>query len=82
MSFCTRGLSAKLKRTSIKITISSTDPLIRLGNALNWSKIAEIAFPDLKQTAKGFWYLGCRLCLRAHLSVMVLQTLLKKPTAV
>jgi IS5 family transposase len=78
MSFCTRGLAAKLKRTSIKITVTSTDPLIRLGNALDWSRIAEIALPDLKQTAKGFWHLGRRLCLRSHLSVMVLQTLLKE----
>jgi transposase, IS5 family len=78
MSFCTRGMDAKLKRTSIKITVPSTEPLIKLANALDWNAVAEIALPDLKQTAKGFWYLGRKLCLRTHLSVMVLQTLLKE----
>lgn len=78
MSFCTDGLSARLKRTSVTITVPSSDPLIRLANALDWSVISDIALPDLKQTAKGFWRVGRKLRLRPHLSVMVLQSLLKE----
>lgn len=78
MSFCTLGLNTKLKRTSIEITVTSTEPLIKLANAFDWIRIAEIALPDLQQTAKGFWHLGRKLCLRTHLSVMILQSLLKE----
>jgi transposase, IS5 family len=78
MSFCHKGLDTKLKRTSIQTTVPSSDPLIKLCNALDWSAMTELALPDLKFTAKGFWHLGRRLCLRSHLSVMVLQCLLKE----
>jgi IS5 family transposase len=78
MSFSLKGLEIKLKRTSIEITVASSDPMIKLANALDWNALAEIALPDLKQTAKGFWRLGRKLCLRTHLSVMVLQSLLKE----
>ena len=78
MSFCTRGLDTKLKRTSIKITVPSKDPFVKLANTLDWTMIAEIALPDLKKTAKGFWNRGRSLCLRTHLSAMVLQCLLKE----
>jgi hypothetical protein len=49
-----------------------------LANALDWLRIADLAMTDLKRTAKGFWHLGRRLSLRVHLSVMVLQSLLKE----
>lgn len=78
MSLCRRGLDTKLKRTTIKILVPTTDPLIRLGNALDWEMVAEIVLPDLKLTAKGFWYLGRKLVLRIHLSILILQSLRKE----
>lgn len=78
MSFCTNGLDARLKRTVVTITVPSSEPLIKLANALDWKSISDLALPDLKQTAKGFWYLGRKLHLRVHLAVMVLQCLLKE----
>lgn len=78
MSFCLVGLSGRLKRTSVNITVPSSDPLIELANALEWEAVARIALPDLKRTAKGFWRRGRKLCLRTHLSVMILQCLLKE----
>lgn len=78
MSFCLQGLDTKLKRTTIKIAVPSNDPLIKLANSLDWSAVAEIALPDLKQTAKGFWFLGRKLRLRTHLSTFVLQAVLKE----
>lgn len=78
MSFCLKGLDTKLKCTSIKIMVPSKDPLIKLANSLDWEALAEIALPDLKQTAKGFWYLGRKLRLRLHVSVFVLQALFKE----
>lgn len=78
MSLCKQGLDTKLKTTTIKILVPTTDPLIRLANALDWGIVAEIALPDLKLTAKGFWYLGRRLILRIHLSILILQSLRKE----
>lgn len=78
MSFCTSGLDVRLKRTVVTITVASSEPMIRLANALDWKAISALALPDLKQTAKGFWYLGRKLHLRVHLAVMVLQCLLKE----
>lgn len=78
MSFCMRGIDARLKRTVVAIAVPSSHSLIRLANALDWNAIASIASPDLKKTANGFWRLGRKLCLRIHLSVMVLQCLLKE----
>lgn len=78
MSLCERGLEEKLKDTEVTMTVSSRDPMAALANALAWPRIAALAIPDLKRTAKGCWYLGRRLSLRSHLAVMILQTLLKE----
>jgi hypothetical protein len=42
-----------------------------LANALDWQYIAELALPDLPQTAKGAWWRGRKLQLRIPLSVLV-----------
>lgn len=78
MSLCHRGLETKLTDTAVTITVSAAEPLLALANALDWRRIARLAIPDLKRTAKGCWYLGRRLSLRSHLAVMILQTLLKE----
>lgn len=75
MSICKIGLDAKLKTTSITTLVSASDPLIRLSNLLEWEEMGAIAEVDLRNTAKGFWYLGRRLCLRTHLAVFSLQKL-------
>lgn len=78
MSLCQKGLDAKLKDTAVTTVVSSREPLLELANALEWPRIAQLAIPDLKRTAKGCWYLGRRLSLRSHLAVMILQSLLKE----
>ena len=78
MSLCQNGLDAKLTDTAITIEVATSEPLVALANALDWRRIAHIAIPDLKRTAKGCWYLGRRLSLRSHLAVMILQALLKE----
>jgi hypothetical protein len=78
MSICTSGLEAKLKPTSVTTLVPTTDPLIKLANALNWQEMANIIEPDLRKTAKGFWHLGRKLRLRIHLSIYILQCLLKQ----
>ncbi len=78
MSLCHQGLEVKVTDTAVTVTISATEPLLALANALDWCHIAHLAIPDLKRTTKGCWYLGRRLSLRSHLAVMILQTLLKE----
>jgi len=79
MSIALQGLDSKLKSTSLSIRVSSKHPLLKLGNALSWQELADLAMPDLRQTTrKGFWYLGRRLYLRIHLGVYVLQCLLRE----
>jgi IS5 family transposase len=58
--------------------VADSDPIIQLANAIDFEQIAKIAFPDLKETKKGFWQKGRRLYLRTHLAVLILQSLLKK----
>lgn len=77
MAICIQGLGVRISTTSISTLVESSDPLICLANAINWETLAEIAMSDLKSTPQGFWRLGPKLHLRVHLSVMVLQTLLK-----
>jgi transposase, IS5 family len=72
------GWRAKLNDTVVSTAVSSREPLIVLANALNWERIAELAMNDLKRTAKGFWQVGRCLLLRLHLTVMILQSLLKE----
>lgn len=78
MSLCHQGLDVKLKDTAVTTLVSSSDALVALANALDWPRIAQLAIPDLKRTAKGCWYLGRRLSLRSHLAVMILQTICKE----
>lgn len=78
MSLCHQGLDAQLGDIAVTTVVSSSEPLLALANALEWPRIARLAIPDLKQTAKGCWYLGRRLSLRSHLAVMILQSLLKE----
>lgn len=78
MSFHKVGLEAKLKRTAITILVAPTEALIQMANALNWLHMSDIVEPDLRKTAKGFWWLGRRLYLRIHLGILVLQVLLKE----
>lgn len=78
MSICKIGLDAKLKNTSISILVSASDPLIQLANAIDWQEVTSIVLADLQQTAKGFWWLGRKLCLRVHLGVLILQILMKE----
>lgn len=78
MSLCHQGLEVKLTDTAVTISVSAAEPLLALANALDWCRIAHLAIPDLKRTTKGCWYLGRRLSLRSHLTVMILQSLLKE----
>jgi hypothetical protein len=78
MSLYCAGLRAKSKSISIAVRVSSRHSLIRLANALDWQEMSEIVLPDLKQTARGFWWKGRRLHVRTHLGVLVLQSLLKE----
>lgn len=68
----------KLTDTTLRVVVSADEPLLALANALDWVRIAQLATPDLQRTAKGCWYRGRRLSLRAHLAVMILQSLLKE----
>ncbi len=79
MSWCLISFFSSLSGCiSIKITAQSSDPLIKFANSLDWNAIAETALPDLKQTAKGFWFLGRKLHVRLHSSSLVLQALVKE----
>ncbi|MHB1954147.1 MAG: transposase [Sulfobacillus sp.] len=78
MSLCHQGLDVKLEDTAVTTVVSVAEPLVALANTLEWPRIAALAIPDLKRTAKGCWYLGRRLSLRSHLAVMILQSLLKE----
>lgn len=78
MSLCHEGLQAQLTDTAVKVMVSAREPLLRLANALDWSRIAQLALVDLKRTDKGCWSRGRRLSLRSHLAVMILQALLKE----
>lgn len=78
MSICNIGLEAKLKRTSVTISVCASEPFIRLANALIWLSLAAIVEPDLRRTKKGMWTRGRRLYLRVHLAVLILQCLLKE----
>ncbi len=78
MSFAYDGLDAKIKSITISTNISAKDPLILLGNALNWAHLQRLVINDLKNTTKkGFWNLGRKLFIRPHLAVMTLQLILK-----
>lgn len=79
MSLCQSGMGSVLKSTSINIEVFESNPLIQLGNAIDWKKLGVIVEEDLKKsTPKLFWWLGRKLVLRSHLGVFILQALLKQ----
>ena len=75
MSFCEQGLESKLSATSVKIAIDKKHPMIALANSLDWQALVDLVLPDLKQTTKGFWWLGRKLILRTHLGAYLIQQL-------
>jgi hypothetical protein len=77
MSLNTAGLSQKSKTISITTRVLTTDPLIELSNKINWESIYQIMESDLKNTAKGYWFLGRPLFVRIHLGAFILQSLYK-----
>ena len=78
MSISHEGLHGKAKTTSITLSVLATDVLIKLCNALDFNHIDQLTMPDVQKTKKGFWWLGRKLYLRSHLSVLILQCLLKR----
>lgn len=78
MSISQIGLSAKSRSISISQRVEDQEPLIQLCNALDFNYIAALVLPELKQTEKGFWWLGRALILRVHLAILILQVLLKQ----
>lgn len=78
MSLSSEGLGTTLGSTIVKSTVTASEPLIQLANAIDWQTLATLITPDLKRTERGCWWLGRRLYLRIHLAVMILQGLLKK----
>lgn len=78
MSLCHEGLGAQVTSISVRVFVNALELLLRLANTLDWQHLAELALPDLQQTAKGCWWLGRKLNVRTHLGVLVLQSLLKE----
>lgn len=75
MSLCFFGRDHKIEPKPVTISISKTHPLILLAQSLPWNQLMDTVAPDLKKTAKGFWWLGRKLRVRLHLSVYLLQLL-------
>lgn len=68
------GCGSKLEPAAVTISIGEDHPLIRLGNALPWSTLADLVLPDLKTTTvKGLWFTGRKLLVRVHLAAYILQ---------
>lgn len=78
MSICQKGLDAKVKSQTFSVLVSKKDIFARLANAIDWVHVSELALPDLENTEKGCYWLGRKINLRIHLSVMILQPLLKE----
>jgi len=78
MSLSLIGLDDKPRPCSISFFVGCENKFFQLAASLPWGQIAEQALPDLKKTKKGFWWLGRRLNVRIHLSVFILQALLKE----
>jgi IS5 family transposase len=78
MSISHEGLHGKAKTTSITLSVLATDMLIKLCNTLDFNHIAQLTMTDVQKTKRGFWWLGRKLYLRIHLSVLILQCLLKR----
>jgi hypothetical protein len=62
---------------TVRVEVAAAEPLLQLANQLDWAQLAQLALPDLQQTAKGCWWRGRKLQVRTHLGVLVLQNLLK-----
>jgi len=68
-----------LKPQKIIVEVSTTHPLIKLMNALDWEQLCQIILPDLKKsTHKLKWWLGRKLKIRTHLGIFLLQQLLNE----
>ena len=78
MSIDDSGIKCKVEATSVLVTVSDAHPLIQLANALSWTELTELVLPDLKQTAKGCWWMGRPLRLRIHLGAFLIQQLFDK----
>lgn len=78
MSLCQEGLDTKVASTTVRTVVDESDELLQLANALDWQHVATLAWPDLQQTAKGYWWRGRKLRVRTHLGVLVLQCLMKE----
>ena len=77
MGLSLQGLETRLGNTTVVTNIREDDPLIKLGNLIDWSFLVLIVRPDLQKTDAGFWRKGRKINLRIHLAVMILQVLLK-----
>jgi len=78
MGLCREALDAKVTSTTVQIHVAQDHPYIRLANALDWMKMAELISDDLKHsTLKRLWWVGRKLQLRIHLGVFILQSLVK-----
>ena len=77
MGLSLQGLETRLGNTTVVTNIREDDPLIKLGNLIDWSFLVLIVRPDLQKTDAGFWKKGRKIKLRIHLAVMILQLLLK-----
>lgn len=78
MSLSLKGLNAKVESRSFLQKVSNQDIYIKLVNTIDWPVIRDLALPDLENTEKGFYWLGRKINLRTHLSVMILQSLQKE----
>lgn len=83
MSICEFGFETRQNNLTEKIDHAilppPSHPLLQLEQAIGWEALKALSLPDLqKSTAKGCWWRGRKLKLRTHLSVFVLQRLLKK----
>lgn len=78
MSLCRDGLGTQVASMTVSMFVDESDGLLQLANALDWQQLAELARPDLQQTAQGYWWRGRKLNVRTHLGVLVLQCLLKE----
>jgi IS5 family transposase len=76
MSLDMSGCDVSRSGANVKIRVSDRHPLIKLANALPWTRLIEIVAEDLKKTtAKGFWWLGRKICVRLHLGAYIVQKL-------
>lgn len=76
MSIDVSGQHAPVKPAVIAIHVSAAHPLIKLALVLPWVMLMNIVVEDLKKTtAKGYWWLGRKICVRIHLAAYLLQLL-------